>query len=771
MLLTLDWKLLTTSFLKIMEALEEDRIPPGVDVSLLCLRCRSAGHLMQDCSLDVQVSEFGWFFSPARRALIVDLNPDSSQEEICKRCRDLDIVSLLHQEMPWNSLAEVDQAVRDGSDSIRSIGQAGSIEFRTTCPVCRCLFAMTPNPNSLTQEVLVLPHWTMGRLVGENENGMSVDDKHRYAKCLLVALKPGSINVPFSLTMHRGDALCIDERDRTDKTGAMAGRVITQDSLNITLIKEWLDTCWQLHGQDCKPQYSANLQNVRLVDIETRKVVAHPAHPCEYVTLSYVWGNEKQKSFQLGSRLGDAPQTIENAMECTLRLGKRYLWVDAICIDQFDDNDKKTQIGMMWSIYRGAWINIIALSGDSASSGLARIGSRPSYPQIGCKIDGKRLVSLMPTLTQQIWVSPWGQRAWTLQEALLAPRSLYLSDHQLYFECNAMQCCESLDQDSSWAHNLDCNTGDGNEENLTYVKAQNGPGCLKNPLDTPLERLRHWGAKVILYCYRSMTKQEDALNAFSGVLQRLESMYETGFFWGLPQADFQWGLLWQARVPSQRREAFPSWSWAGWRSPIWPGEPQDFTKPNEYPVQLHVQKVVNSRLVDVFKTNLHTEEAILVPAILQHEDALANAEKLTCIDEELDMTQYSEERLKGYIFVEAIALNFQPDYSHPCLNRKPQGEFQIFLFLMRNVVCELRVMDTDAEINGSAPRDGEPTYLLLARDRGKGVVGQSMFHYLLLVYVKDGLAVRGTVMILIIPEERLELLADLKPQKRRVVLT
>src|SRR5205823_14528620 len=51
--------------------------------------------------------------------------------------------------------------------------------------VCRCLFALTPHPSSLTQEVLVLPHWTMGRLVGENENEMSMNEKGRYANCLL----------------------------------------------------------------------------------------------------------------------------------------------------------------------------------------------------------------------------------------------------------------------------------------------------------------------------------------------------------------------------------------------------------------------------------------------------------------------------------------------------------------------------------------------------------------------------------------------------------
>ncbi|MCJ1315639.1 hypothetical protein MMC15_000959 [Xylographa vitiligo] len=630
---------------------------------------------------------------------------------------------------------------------------------------------MTPHPSSLTQEVLVLPHWTMGRLVGENEDEMSVNEKARYAKCLLVALKPSLLSIPFSRVVHRGDALCIAESDTTGNTGTMGGRVITTNMLNTVLIEDWLSSCWRLHGPDCKPQYSDDLKHIRLIDVNERIVVTYPPQPCEYVALSYVWGDEERKSFYLGSSVKNPPQTIEDAMTCTRKLKKRYLWVDAVCINQLDMRDLMKQIDVMWSIYRGAWITIIALSGESASSGLARIGSRSSYPQLTCNIDGKRLVGLMPTLTQQLWVSPWGRRGWTLQEALLSPRSLYLSDHQLYFECNTMQCCESLDQKRSWAHNLDSNSNPGNEEWSPWIKLQNGQGCLRNPLDSPSLRLHHWGAKLILYCYRSLTKQGDALRAFDGVLQRLQRMYDSGFFWGLPQADFQWGLLWQAQAHPQRREMFPTWSWAGWRCPIWPSEPKDCTKPHQFPIHLHIQKVVDLRLVDVFLSQVHSTDTNSAFAIHQRDNALRNAAESVSTDAPFDVSCYLNDRIGGYLFVEAIALDFCPDYRHPLLKKKRQGEFEFFLFRMRGVVCELRLMSTDGEIDGSTRREGQPMYLLLARDRGEGMISKSVYHYLLLVYVKDGLAVRGTVMILLIPEDHLELIESLRPQKRRIVLT
>lgn len=53
----------------------------------------------------------------------------------------------------------------------------------------------------------------------------------------------------------------------------------------------------------------------------------------------------------------------------------------------------------------------------------------------------------------------------------------------------------------------------------------------------------HYGAKLTLYSYRSMTMDGDGLNAFSGILQHLGTMYKEGFFRGLPIADFQWDFF------------------------------------------------------------------------------------------------------------------------------------------------------------------------------------------------------------------------------------
>jgi hypothetical protein len=61
-----------------------------------------------------------------------------------------------------------------------------------------------------------------------------------------------------------------------------------------------------------------------------------------------------------------------------------------------------------------------------------------------------------------------------------------------------------------------------------------------------------------------MTRQEDALPAFSGLLNALSSSLQTDFWHGMPLAYFHQALLFSTTKASRRIE-FPSWSWLGWR--------------------------------------------------------------------------------------------------------------------------------------------------------------------------------------------------------------
>ncbi len=59
-------------------------------------------------------------------------------------------------------------------------------------------------------------------------------------------------------------------------------------------------------------------------------------------------------------------------------IGKRYLWIDSLCLVQDDESDLRDSIGSMDLIYGGATATIIAASGIDADAGLPglRPGSR-----------------------------------------------------------------------------------------------------------------------------------------------------------------------------------------------------------------------------------------------------------------------------------------------------------------------------------------------------------------------------------------------------------
>ncbi|KAH9222431.1 heterokaryon incompatibility protein-domain-containing protein, partial [Leptodontidium sp. 2 PMI_412] len=98
----------------------------------------------------------------------------------------------------------------------------------------------------------------------------------------------------------------------------------------------------------------------RFVDVGERKIVLFDSStPPDYIALSYVWGSVKQISYSLNTTLPRLPQTIEDAMIVVRKLGKRYLWVDSLCIDQMNDEHKQSQIMIMHEIYHNSWAIIV----------------------------------------------------------------------------------------------------------------------------------------------------------------------------------------------------------------------------------------------------------------------------------------------------------------------------------------------------------------------------------------------------------------------------
>ncbi|KAH8880980.1 heterokaryon incompatibility, partial [Thozetella sp. PMI_491] len=156
----------------------------------------------------------------------------------------------------------------------------------------------------------------------------------------------------------------------------------------------------------------------------------------DYIALSYVWGPAPRKYLtKPNTVLGPLPQAIEDAMEVVRNLGKRFLWVDAVCIDQDDPSHKETQIGVMGRIYRAAWATIINVSGASADHPIPRVRDTTRFRQLQFSDGERQYVSTLPALNAYLRQSPWSSRGWVLQEGLMSRRCIYFTHSQVYFEC------------------------------------------------------------------------------------------------------------------------------------------------------------------------------------------------------------------------------------------------------------------------------------------------------------------------------------------------
>jgi hypothetical protein len=335
-----------------------------------------------------------------------------------------------------------------------------------------------------------------------------------------------------------------------------------EESVNCHRISTMLHRCQQLHPA-CRTSNGLGFpQNARVVDCETRRLVPM-VDGLPYIALSYVWGNphdaddsRRSAKSELSDRLPPVlPQMIEDALNITIRLCYRYLWIDSFCIDQCHSTDKAVQIQQMANIYSHASATICVLA---AHPGLGLPGISRSRPvsesfrsQDVTYIRVPEPDSLRRTLRDSAWIS----RGWTFQEAILSQRCLFFTDEQVSLVCHTSHQTETISQLAlDWLWGSDVNI-------FTAILG-----------DRVSEPDLSFDLFVNHYQGRHLSYESDALDAFKGLL----SLAPTQSYFGilLPQSfkkytntsvAFAYGLLWQVAYIEQRpqelRANFPSWSW------------------------------------------------------------------------------------------------------------------------------------------------------------------------------------------------------------------
>ncbi|OAL31980.1 hypothetical protein AYO22_00850 [Fonsecaea multimorphosa] len=294
---------------------------------------------------------------------------------------------------------------------------------------------------------------------------------------------------------------------------------------------------------DGQPEFKLHL-------LETNGLV-HPLPP--YAALSYCWGgdqvikttNATLDQFRVEIDFKKLPTTIRHAVTTTYELGLRYLFVDAFCIIQDNDEDKQHQISQMPSIYSEASVTIIAARARNVEDGFLQ--NRPSsldqlstwksrYENMfsmslrcpGGKIGSAILIGRGNDRVTE----PIHNRAWALQEQMLARRVLHYGQDQIIWNCWSVdELVDEAVQDDSVKQKI----------------------------------LEQWYDLVRKYSLRKLSLPADKLLAIGAIAERvgvaLHDDYLAGLWKSCLPRNLSW-FVWFKKHTRPEEVRAPSWSWA-----------------------------------------------------------------------------------------------------------------------------------------------------------------------------------------------------------------
>ncbi|KAF2644486.1 HET-domain-containing protein [Massarina eburnea CBS 473.64] len=411
--------------------------------------------------------------------------------------------------------------------------------------------------------------------------------------------------------------LPVVKTDDGEDINAFTGRPV------LPTIIPWLPRLWMAickEHPDCVPDYSSKDFDFpfRLIDVKEGRLVDAPPDAC-YVALSYVWGGIKQVTLKRSNKEyleqpgsitqdgltepnneqehaggsvklegGIVPRTIREAILLCQQMNERYLWTDSLCILQDDEfqmsngawtnADKLAQIPKMDIIYGASSLTVVAACGADSEAGLPGVHpTNTRSTQIVGKVGDQAFVSVNDDPMQRFWESTWCQRAWTFQEFLLSKRHLIFLPEQVVFHCKTTAYCEdhSLEYIDD-PHKLTTSVPAWTKSYLLGAFGLPVRSKWSNNIFFPEIFINQFYSVWLKnFLKRRLTVASDILFAFEGALSA-STCHLGSFHHGIPVDYFceclHWGVVTTSRYTAkdprqgliQRREGFPSWSWAGW---------------------------------------------------------------------------------------------------------------------------------------------------------------------------------------------------------------
>lgn len=244
--------------------------------------------------------------------------------------------------------------------------------------------------------------------------------------------------------------------------------------------------------------------DVHLLELDVRS-------RCQYVALSYCWGTESPQSSSTRETIASyrqnipwdtLPSVFQDAIKVTQRLGLKFLWIDALCIQQDDRSDWEHHAAEMADIYGNATLTISAASSSDPSRSFLSQKSPLDTASIdivhsdvaSTKVTARKMPYGLHSANRH---DPVDSRAWTYQETYLSRHTLLFTAHEIQWRCQTLLACECL------------------------TTAFNRP-ILSKPDQVTLP---DWFRVVSEYSQRSFTYKSDRLPAITGIAKTFDKTF------------------------------------------------------------------------------------------------------------------------------------------------------------------------------------------------------------------------------------------------------
>jgi hypothetical protein len=218
-------------------------------------------------------------------------------------------------------------------------------------------------------------------------------------------------------------------------------RVRIEPKIRIAEVRKWIDQCDT--GRE-HPELSAPARRrlaKALPDGELRVINAISGvlgplpENATFTALSYVWDPSQTSA----SPHHECPAIVKDALELTRGIGIDWLWVDRLCIDQDNEDEKFALVPVIKDIFALAELTLVAATDDGAHSPLPSVSAprlvSDEIREVTYSTHRLRLLPSPPILNRMLEPCAWRRRGWTFEEHVFSRRLLYLFPSEAIFSC------------------------------------------------------------------------------------------------------------------------------------------------------------------------------------------------------------------------------------------------------------------------------------------------------------------------------------------------